>query len=151
MLESFSVMQNSCDRKEHASLFCNLCVCVWGGDIFNVLQYCIMCYYYIIPIMNIFFIYDLDAAGFLAINRCIHEWTGLKFDCPVRLLVLVCVCVCVCVAFCSELVLHRLEFLYNKRALNAEDVGDDAGSLSQCYQDRSLNAPENTCWCCMLW
>lgn len=54
-------------------------------------------------------------------------------------------CVCVCVAFCRELVLHRLEFLYSKCALNTEDVGDDAGSLSQCYQDQSLNAPENTC------
>lgn len=52
---------------------------------------------------------------------------------------------CVCVAFCRELVLHRLEFLYSKCALNTEDVGDDAGSLSQCYQDQSLNAPENTC------
>lgn len=41
------------------------------------------------------------ASGFLAINRYIRELTGLKFVCPVRLLVLVCVCererVCVCV------------------------------------------------------
>lgn len=36
------------------------------------------------------FLYDFDAAGFLAINHCIYKLTGLKFDCPVRL----CVCVC---------------------------------------------------------
>lgn len=44
--------------------------------------------------------------------------------------------------FCVEFVLHREDFLCSECVFEAEDVGDDADSLSQCYQDQS--------WACTL-